>query len=66
MKITKLPFETKISCECGCEFEFDYDDINIDNYATAGLDRIYNIKELSINCPLCHFKHILKEEYENE
>lgn len=62
MKIIKLPFKTKLECTCGCDFEFDYDDIDTEEFQTYGLQGIWHTKQLSIYCPLCHCKHVIKED----
>lgn len=59
MKILKIPFETTIKCECGCEFEFDCDDIEVTGHRIMyGFD-YKEIRQLSIQCPVCKRDHEL-------
>lgn len=59
MKILKMPFETKISCECGCEFEFEANDVDQTGYYMND-GRIYSC--LRVICPVCKRQHILQEK----
>ena len=56
MKILKLPFENKITCECGCEFEFDYSDLEIDERIFSFGNRNNIVRILYVECPFCKHK----------